>query len=179
MGNTGWRRWLPGFLGACVSAAILLVASPSGHAVGARTVHLLLAAGKPWDPPEFNFGGYSHGALSLTVPVGARLVVRFVNAGTIPHSLLVLPRTGAQPPIPATAPAFPGASTEHPDLGLAPGREETLSFEASRAGTYEFLCGVPGHALAGMWDTLVVSPDVATPLVAPVGAEKAIEFSVR
>jgi hypothetical protein len=30
-----------------------------------------------------------------------------------------------------------------------------------------------------MWDTLVVSPDVATPLVAPVGAEKAIEFSVR
>lgn len=172
------RRWLGGLL---VASAVVsgVVFSVLRVAAGVRTVELTLTAGKEGDPTEFTFSGYGEGAMTLTVPVGTMVVVHFVNTGTIPHSLLVLPWTASQPPLPQETPAFPGASTTRPGVGLAPGHRETVSFEASRVGTYEFLCGIPGHALAGMWDRLVVSSDASAALIAPESAAKDVRLTVR
>ena len=58
---------------------------------------------------------------------------------------------------PMTAvPAFPGATTPDPVLGLEKGKTARFTFTASRAGTYRIACLVPGHEEARMWDVLVV-----------------------
>ena len=44
------------------------------------------------------------------------------------------------------------------DAGARPGQTTTLRFVIDRAGTYTFLCTVPGHEEAGMVGTLVVEP---------------------
>jgi len=45
-----------------------------------------------------------------------------------------------------------------------------VTFVAAKAGKYEFLCGVLGHAQSGMWDYLIVSPAATTASVQPAGA---------
>lgn len=92
----------------------------------------------------------------VTVPGGWRVVVTFVNASVVPHSAEVVPYAASQPDG-ARRPAFPGAATPSLEAGLPRGARATFSFAATRAGTYEFVCGVPGHAVAGMWDLLIVS----------------------
>ena len=39
---------------------------------------------------------------------------------------------------------------------------EIVRFTANKAGTYRLACGVPGHALSGMWDTFIVSASAKT-----------------
>lgn len=71
---------------------------------------------------------------------------------------------------PSPTPAFPGATTANFVAGLPKGAKQTFTFEASKAGTYEFICGVPAHGVAGMWDSLVVSDTADAPSVTPLGA---------
>ncbi len=125
---------------------------------------LTLVAGQTSAAGGFNFNGYSGGEMILTVPVGWRVVVTFVNASVVPHSAEVVPYAAQQPDA-ARRPAFPGAATPSLDTGLPRGARATFSFVATRAGTYEFVCGVPGHAVAGMWDLLIVSRAATAPHV--------------
>jgi hypothetical protein len=37
-----------------------------------------------------------------------------------------------------------------------------FTFTANKAGTYMIICAYPGHAIAGMWDTFVVSSTAKT-----------------
>ncbi|HVA89140.1 MAG TPA: sulfocyanin-like copper-binding protein, partial [Chloroflexota bacterium] len=46
----------------------------------------------------------------------------------------------------------PNAST-----GVGQGVQQTLTFTATKVGTYAIVCAVPGHAAAGMWDVLKVT----------------------
>jgi azurin len=39
---------------------------------------------------------------------------------------------------------------------LGPGESDTVTFTAPAAGTYDYICTFPGHALAGMHGTLTV-----------------------
>ena len=71
---------------------------------------------------------------------------------------------------PSATPAFPGATTASFATGLPKGSKQTFTFEASKAGTYEFVCGVQGHAVAGAWDAFVVSATADAPSVTPPGA---------
>ena len=134
-----------------------------------KTVEFTLVAGKTAVNGSFNFNGYAKGALTVTVPVGWKVVVHYANASALRHSLDVIPYTGTQPDS-AQPPSFPGASTKDPVDGIGVGKQETVTFVADRAGTYEFLCGVLGHAQAGMWDYLVVSPTAKAPSVKPSAA---------
>jgi sulfocyanin len=154
-----------------ISAALALVVAgvARGQTSAAKTVELSLVAGKTPANGSFNFNGYAKGALTVTVPVGWRVVIHYSNASALRHSLDVIRYAGTQPDS-APPPAFPGASTKDLVDGIGAGKRETVTFVAGKPGTYEFLCGVLGHAQAGMWDRLVVSPTAKTVAVRPAGA---------
>ena len=159
-----------------VASALIALVMAAGWAmyhaqasVPPKTVELALVAGKTDANGTFNFNGYAKGALTLTIPVGWRVLMHYKNESGLRHSLDVISYTGTQPDK-APPPAFTGASTRDLTDGIGAGHEEPVTFVASRAGRFEFLCGVLGHAQAGMWDFLMVSPTAKAPSVRPAAA---------
>jgi sulfocyanin len=157
---------------ALVAAACAGTGGPgqAGTPKAAQTVELTLIAGKTSGNGSFNFNGFSKGQMTLTVPTGWRVVVHYQNFSPLRHSFDVIPYTGTQPDAPPPPPVFKGATTQDPVSGIGVGKEETISFVADKAGKYEYLCGVAGHAPAGMWNYLVVSSTAKAPSVRPAGA---------
>jgi hypothetical protein len=97
----------------------------------------------------FNFDGYSR-QLMWTVPRGWKVRVVCKNRGPLRHSCAVVRGAGS------TKPAFRGATTPRPASGLDAGQTARFTFRASRTGSYRFVCLVPGHEVARMWDVLKV-----------------------
>ncbi len=162
-------------------AALLVAMIPATSVLGAagHTVQLTIVAGKTPADGGFNFNGYGHGGMTVTVPAGWTVVVAFENAAVLAHSLEVLPFEATQPPVPPTKPVFAGAATKDLAVGLPKGAKAALSFTADKPGTYEFICAVPGHAAAGMWDKLVVSASAKAPSVTPGDAAKVAALVVK
>ena len=142
-------------------------------------MHLSLIAGWNDDNAGFNFDGAANGQMVVTVPLGDKIVATYKNAATTPHDVRII---NYQKPLPShtVALAFAGASEGGGGFGRpgkpgaggppkgAPGpgaggpppssnKPQTFTFVANKAGTYMIMCGFHGHALAGMWDTFVVS----------------------
>jgi sulfocyanin len=153
---------------ALVGAAAIAVRPPVLHAA-AHAVEVAIVGNKSAGG-GFAFNGYQRGGMTLTVPVGWQVVVHFENDDTTPHSAAVVASGGHTQVTPPSTPAFAGATTPNFSSGLPKGGQATFSFEASKAGTYEFVCGVPGHAISGQWDALVVSATADAPSVTPPGA---------
>src|SRR5207244_5990269 len=124
---------------------------------GTKMAYLTIIAGYKSVAGGFTFNGYGQGRLTITVPVGAKVVIAFTNQSSSPHSAVITPF--AKHTLAADfAPAFPGAASPNAGNGVAHlTRPQTFSFHASTAGTYALVCGVPGHALAGMWDVFRVA----------------------
>ena len=96
----------------------------------------------------------------MTVPQGDKVVVTFTNKVSTPHNFDIIPYTQ---PLPGHGlnPAFMGTSSPMPQFKPKPpalSKPQTVTFVADKAGAYMVVCGVAGHALAGMWDILVVLP---------------------
>lgn len=70
--------------------------------------------------------------------------------GKTPHNLMVC----AEAPKPAESCANENVWAR--SGMIAPGASAPLTFEATRAGTFEYYCFIPGHKGAGMSGTLVV-----------------------
>ena len=68
-------------------------------------------------------------------------------------------------------PAFPGAGFSNSTrfTGVAPGGSVTFHFDATRAGSYRYICEVPGHDDAGMWGwfNVTASSSHASAVAAP------------
>jgi sulfocyanin len=124
---------------------------------GSKTANVTLVAAYNGTNGYFNFDGYATGHLTITVPVGAKVVVSFTNKAGLPHSAVVTPF--ASHTLPGNFPlAFPGSSTPDPAAGAASVKvPQVFTFTAGKAGQYAIVCGVPGHALGGMWDILTVA----------------------
>jgi plastocyanin len=91
----------------------------------------------------------------VTIPLGTKVTVKFSNKASLPHSVMVT--TWADRMAASNfATVFNGASSPNPTNGSTAGSPATFTFTANKAGTYAIVCAVPGHALAGMWDTLKV-----------------------
>ncbi len=97
---------------------------------------------------------------TLVVPLGARVDVEVVNAdGDMAHGFVVSAAGAARSwmPMMSAGPAFPGSALwflwEANSAGMHAG---SLSFTAWSAGTYSYLCPVPGHAEEGMAGSFVV-----------------------
>ncbi len=99
----------------------------------------------------FNFDGYSR-YLMWTVPRSWTVRVVCQNRGPLRHSCAVVKDAGA------TRPAFRGAETPQPRIGIEAGHTERFTFRANKKGVYRFACLVAGHELARMWDVLEIVP---------------------
>jgi FtsP/CotA-like multicopper oxidase with cupredoxin domain len=97
----------------------------------------------------FNFDGYSR-YLMWTVPRGWTVRVVCRNRGPLRHSCAVVQGAGS------SKPAFRGATTPQPGIGLEAGHRASFTFRASRIGVYRFACLVSGHETAQMWDVLKI-----------------------
>lgn len=98
----------------------------------------------------FNFDGYSR-FLMWTVPRGWTVRVLCKNHGPLRHSCAVVKNADS------ARPAFPGAEIPQPQIGLEAGHAADFSFRASTRGVYRFVCLVPGHEDARMWDVLQIT----------------------
>ena len=119
---------------------------PLSFSARTHTVSLYLRASDPHGSSPFNFDGASAGHMTITVPVGWRVDATCANESTIlTHSCAIVDKG-------TTTLAFNGSAVPDPVRGVKQGSAETFSFVASRAGTYQLVCLVPGHREAGMWD---------------------------
>lgn len=139
---------------ALLAAVVLTAKTPSPArflAVHAKTHTVVITLIASYDGANagFNFDGYSR-LLMWTVPRGWRVQVVCTNRGPLRHSCAVV--KGAD----GATPAFRGASTPDPQIGLEAGTTARFSFRASRTGTFRFTCLVPGHEAARMWDVLQI-----------------------
>jgi hypothetical protein len=146
-------RWL-------LTSALVALALSTGqaHAAGpsrwlrwdtrTETARLTLVAGYDASNNGFNFDGYGRGRLLVRIPVGWRVLVTCVNRSARRSSCAVV--RGAT----TTVPAFHGAASPDPALGLAHGGTATFAFTPSRPGTYRLASLVPGQEQARMWDVL-------------------------
>ncbi len=160
---------------AIVGAAALAMALPAGSVVAAhhparhsstpkwlvanaksKTATLTLIAAYNNNLGGFNFDGYGYGKMVVSIPLHYKVTVIFSNKSSTPHNVLVVPYSERNKSSGLTL-AFKGAGTGSATTGISKGTTKKFSFVASKTGTYALLCGVPGHDLAGMWDTLQVT----------------------
>jgi hypothetical protein len=114
----------------------------------------------------FDWNGYTSGGATLTVPSGSTNVFNFEQDDGTPHSAEVSTGTGAVPNS-GGDPAIPRAYTNKVVEGLPQGAKDVIRFTAPDTGTFRIICGVPGHALSGMWIWLKVDPAATTPSFGP------------
>lgn len=98
---------------------------------------------------------------TIVVARGAAVTIELVNADNdTAHGVVVsaLGATSSWMPMMTAEPAFSGSALwflgNPTSAGMHAG---TLTFTASTAGTYQYLCPVPGHAQKGMVGTFTVS----------------------
>ena len=123
----------------------------------AGPVSLVIVAVPPGGPDmTFRIAGLTNP--TIVVPRGARVTVEFINADQDEaHGWLV---TNQQPPFTfgqSRAPAINGAyAGVIGDPTAAGDGASSITFRASTAGTYRYICPMPGHAQMGMHGTLIV-----------------------
>ncbi len=151
-----------------VQADALGAASPAGATVdraanritfATRDVRFAVLASPP-DGKDLTFRIAGLVNPTIVVPQGASVSVQLINADPdMSHNFAVV---AAQPPFSSmpmmVGAAFAGADSaplgDPTSAGLP---SETISFTASTAGTFTYLCQVPGHAAGGMYGTFEVS----------------------
>lgn len=129
-----------------------------------KTVSLGIDMGSPKVQGGFNFEGYAQGHMTITVPVGWKVKIKADNIGNLTHSLEIVPAQ-KKAPVQAIQPAFAHAEIQDVSNGIAPNKSGSIQFVANKVGEYWMICGVPGHALGGMWDHFVVSQSAWSPSV--------------
>ncbi len=121
------------------------------------SVSFTVVAVPPGGPDmTFRVAGLANPA--LIVPQGAQVTVQFINGDTDEaHAWMI---TSEQPPFsfyqPKT-PAIPGAFSGLIGDPTASGQgASTITFSAGAAGTYQYICPLPGHAQMGMHGAFIV-----------------------
>lgn len=99
--------------------------------------------------PKFGFASegqqISSPGPALTVKTGDIVKVNFKNNGATAHAFSVVKEKSDKAPIVFKATIGTGTRA------LVPGSQGSTVFNADKAGTYYYICPVPGHALLGMW----------------------------
>jgi uncharacterized cupredoxin-like copper-binding protein len=87
---------------------------------------------------------------TLTLTQGTTYTMTVHNVGTMPHAWEITSEkaTGSQVLFNAKI-----ASTSY----LSPGASGSVTFTPNQAGTFYYICPVPGHVDLGMWGSVVVT----------------------
>jgi rusticyanin len=166
----------PGGMGAATSAQITSATAVRQQLVGAtrdaqvsssagkiiyRTKQVsLVMVGAPPGRPGMYWQADGLVDPTILVPRGSTITVHFADGDPNTHHGWEL--TATPPPYPRMAmmeawPVVPGAfAMPVPPPSGRTWYGRTLKFWAPPAGTYHYLCPVPGHAERGMWGTLIV-----------------------
>jgi rusticyanin len=125
---------------------------------GASVRLVVLASPAGGSDETFRIAGMADPA--ITVDPGARVSMEVINADAdTAHGLVITARHAGYSWLPmiTSGPAFAGSAVwflgDRTSAGMHAG---TLTFTASKAGTYRYLCPVPGHAQDGMAGTFIV-----------------------
>ena len=129
---------LVGFLAAAVVVLAVAVPAFAGRQSAAATV-VKVTAGKP--------SLFAFTLSTKTVKTGT-VTFDVTNKGALPHTFKVCSSNKG-----GTANSCAGKGTPT----IKPGKSATLTVTFSKAGTYEYLCTIPGHAAAGMKGDLKVT----------------------
>ncbi len=153
------------FIGALMlGAALLAGGAPAAHAATptwvttnakAKAVNLTIIAGYKQYAGGFSFNGAAKGGLTITAPLGYKINTTFINQNAMPHSVEVILWQKTMP-VMGWKVAFKNAYSPNPTMGITLNKTQKFSFVADKAGKYQLICAVPGHAAAGMWLTFVV-----------------------
>ncbi len=170
-GRTMGRLWAdtPGPRVSEDTAARLGKKVPAGAAVD-RPAHRIAFAGPQAtltmvaDAPGTRMYSFQTAGMvnpDITVPAGTRVHIQFINAdGDMAHGVVITrdATVSSWMPMRTAAPAFTGSALwflgQATSAGLHSG---TLTFTASKPGTYQYLCAVPGHAARGMTGAFTVT----------------------
>lgn len=126
-----------------------------------KTAHLRIIAAYGQDTN--NFDGGTRGHFTLTVPLGAKVIVTYSNnSAHMPHGMEIVRYTGSLPLSKIPKPAFPGAESPNAVHGTMKGVTQTITFTASKAGKYLLICPVKNHVKFGHWDWFIVSAKAKT-----------------
>ena len=115
-----------------VVGAVVVIPAAFAHGSSAKVTTVTVTAGKP---SEFKF------VLSAKSVKSGVIVFKVTNKGNLPHDFTLC--SGRNKPL---ANSCKGRGTPQ----ISPGQSNTLRVTNILAGTYEYLCTVPGHAAAGM-----------------------------
>lgn len=108
-----------------------------------------------------NFNGWSHGKAVLTVPLGWKVDVTFINPSPIPHSAIIIEKAETKK-LQVPEPYFEGGASPKHLTGMTMGQAE-FSFTPDEAGEFALACGFPAHGVAGHWVSFNVSNDATVP----------------
>jgi uncharacterized cupredoxin-like copper-binding protein len=118
-------------------------------------VELTLYAGEA-SPAAYGFGNTSTSIGSpgptLNFRVGDVVKMTVINSGQMPHNWVISSekRLGAQ--------ILFDAEVGTEEVPLSGGQSGSNIFTVTQAGTFYYLCEIPGHLELGMWGTVVVNP---------------------
>jgi rusticyanin len=127
--------------------------SPDKHTLtfSKKMVHLVVQSGPASDMLSYRIAGLRNP--TLVVPAGATLKVLFINTDDdMMHNLRF---TVQKPPFKGPVKSVGTISLAHKSM-TAYHAEDLMMRVPTRAGTYTYLCTVPGHAPGGMYGTLIV-----------------------
>jgi rusticyanin len=124
-----------------------------------HAVHFAVVASPVGGPDEtFRVAGLVNP--TIAVPQGASVTIDLVNADPDTAHGIVVTTPGSvssSMPMMTANPAFSGAALWFLGNPTSAGMHQgTLTFTATTAGTYQYLCPVPGHAERGMAGAFVV-----------------------
>ena len=117
---------------------------------------VLSACGKsdPSTKLSFTMTDFAFDPSEFTVPAGEEITVHVTHHGTMAHSFIVM-KYGTD-----AGDVFDEADKANVfwEVDLQPGDSETVVFAApEQPGTYQIICGMPGHLQSGMIGKLVVT----------------------
>jgi rusticyanin len=147
-------------LGSQVPAGATLDRAANTITFTGTSVRLTVLASPAGGPDEtFRIAGLTDPA--ITVPSGAEVSIEVINADPdTAHGLVIAADGNTTSPMPMVTarPAFPGSAVWFLGTPTSAGMHAaTLGFTATTAGSYRYLCPVPGHAQKGMTGMFTVS----------------------
>lgn len=149
---TGPAKRRSGALIAGVIVAVVVVAGVAGYfllAGGGEAVDVTFTLRLSDSGAAGGWGIYNGTVLNdtLVVHLNDRVKVTVTNVGIIPHNFGIYDMMGVEP--------FPDAEI---DRLLLAGQSASATFTADQAGTFMYVCMVPGHDDLGMRGLFVVLP---------------------
>jgi rusticyanin len=145
-------------LGAATPAGATVDAAANRITFSGQTVRFDVVASPSSADDRFEVAGLVNP--TIAVPAGASVTIELINSDSGSAHGLVVATVAAQPsvmPMMTSRPAFSGSAIWFlGDATSAGMHDASTTFTASSAGTYQYLCPVPGHAQHGMYGTLLV-----------------------